>query len=133
MRTRIVLLSAVALLGLLMASCRPESSSTARAGDAPVTLAISLPDDATVGAAEVRVRIEEDGAPVTGATVEVTGDMTHAGMMPMIAAATEAEPGIYRAETFEFTMAGDWIVTVEAELADGRTVTGEATTTVQSP
>jgi len=59
------------------------------------------------------------GAPITGAAVAVRGDMNHAGMMPVEATAAEIGDGLYRAD-FEWTMAGDWIVTVTATLPDGR-------------
>ena len=44
--------------------------------------------------------------------------MTHAGMQPVLADATEEAPGSYRAD-FAWTMSGDWIVTVTATLPDG--------------
>lgn len=40
--------------------------------------------------------------------------MSHAGMVPVLAEARETDPGIYHAE-FEWTMAGDWIVTVAVD------------------
>ena len=67
---------------------------------------------------------------VSGATVEVTGDMTHAGMVPVITEASESEPGLYRADDFEFTMAGDWIITAEVELPDGSKEMAETSLTV---
>ena len=42
-------------------------------------------------------------------------------MTPVFADATEFEPGRYRA-TLEFTMGGDWVVTVHAALPDGRKI-----------
>jgi hypothetical protein len=66
----------------------------------------------------------------SGAQVEVTGDMTHAGMMPVIATATETEPGLYQTEDFAFTMAGDWILSAEIELPDGGTSSTEASVSV---
>lgn len=57
--------------------------------------------------------------PVSGARIQLEGNMTHAGMTPVFAEAKEIEPGRYRA-TLEFTMVGDWVVLVHAALADGR-------------
>ncbi len=57
--------------------------------------------------------------PLSGARVRLEGNMKHAGMTPVFAEASEAEPGRYRA-TLQFTMAGDWVVTVHAALPDGR-------------
>jgi hypothetical protein len=45
--------------------------------------------------------------------------MSHPGMAPVFATATEAAPGHYAA-TLELSMAGDWIVVAHASLADGR-------------
>ncbi len=63
----------------------------------------------------------DDGQPLTGAQVELEGNMTHAGMVPVLATAAEVEPGQYRAE-LEFTMGGDWFILVRATLADGRSL-----------
>jgi hypothetical protein len=59
--------------------------------------------------------------PVSGARIQLEGNMTHPGMPPVFAEAKETEPGSYRA-TLEFTMAGDWVVLVHAALPDGRKV-----------
>lgn len=59
--------------------------------------------------------------PASGARVRLEGNMTHAGMTPIFADATEVEPGRYRA-TLELTMSGDWVVLVHAALPDGRKV-----------
>jgi hypothetical protein len=45
--------------------------------------------------------------------------MSHAGMAPVLADATEVEKGNYRA-MIELSMAGDWIVEAHVTLADGR-------------
>lgn len=45
--------------------------------------------------------------------------MSHPGMAPVLANATEAAPGNYGA-TLELSMAGDWIVVTHASLTDGR-------------
>ena len=60
--------------------------------------------------------------PVRGARIRLEANMTHAGMTPVFAEATETEePGSYRA-TLEFTMAGDWVVLFHAALPDGRKI-----------
>jgi hypothetical protein len=56
---------------------------------------------------------------ITGAHVELEGNMSHAGMAPVFAEAKETEPGHYRA-TMELSMAGDWFVLVTVNLADNR-------------
>lgn len=122
-------------LTTVLVACRgPASSSSARSSDTQATsIVIELPDDPAVGPADVLVRLAAGGEPVRGAEVEVTGDMTHAGMVPVIATAEEAEPGVYRTDDFAFDMAGDWVLTVEATLPDGRRERAEAATTVRRP
>ena len=72
-----------------------------------------------VGATTCTVALADAaGAPVTGATVEVEGNMNHAGMVPVFAEPREVAPGRYQAP-FEFTMGGDRFAIVRAELADG--------------
>lgn len=132
MRAVLLVLSLTALL----ASCRPpDAGSSARdaATSDSVAITIELPPEPAVGPSTVTVRVDRDGAPVEGADVEITGDMTHAGMVPVIRAAGEAAPGVYRADDVVFDMAGDWIVTADVTLPDGSTARQEAATTVRRP
>ena len=63
---------------------------------------------------------DADGQPIDGAgPVTLRGDMNHAGMKPVLADATGTGGGQYTAD-FEWTMAGDWTVAIEATLPDGR-------------
>lgn len=59
--------------------------------------------------------------PVRGAVVKLEGDMSHPGMKPVFGTAREIAPGRYEAP-IEFTMAGDWVLLLDATLADGRTL-----------
>jgi hypothetical protein len=78
---------------------------------------------ASVGQTQVDVQISDSqGQPVSGAGVQLRGDMTHAGMQPVITAMEAVGSGHYRARDFEFNMAGDWVLTVEARLPDGTRV-----------
>lgn len=83
-----------------------------------------------VGTVPVVVYVLSGGEGVSGASVEVTGDMTHAGMAPVTAVAEELEPGLYRAEGFEFGMAGDWLLTAVATLPGGEQESAELGVTV---
>jgi copper(I)-binding protein len=47
--------------------------------------------------------------------------MTHAGMQPVLRTIESGEDGLYQTD-FEWTMAGDWIVTINATLADGTVI-----------
>ena len=59
------------------------------------------------------------GKPATGVRVNLEGNMSHAGMTPVFAAAKETEPGRY-SSTMELSMAGDWYCVVHMTLPDGR-------------
>lgn len=60
-----------------------------------------------------------DVATEPGAEAVFTGGMTHPGMVPIVAKASEEKPGLYVA-TMTWTMAGDWVVFFEAQWPDGR-------------
>lgn len=112
------------LAALLLGGCRQSSGETGSVidGAADVTLQLTVePAPPSVGLARLDVvLLDSAGAPLDGATpVIVRGDMAHAGMRPVLATAIAQGDGRYRAD-FEWTMAGDWIVTVEATLPDGR-------------
>jgi hypothetical protein len=63
----------------------------------------------------------EPHAAAAGTRVRVVGHMTHPGMQPIEAEATRRGPGVYVADV-KFTMAGDWVLLVTLELADGRRI-----------
>jgi hypothetical protein len=62
--------------------------------------------------------------PIAGAHVKLEGNMSHAGMAPVTAEATETGPGRYQT-SMRLTMAGDWQVLVLLTLPDGREVDQE--------
>lgn len=77
-------------------------------------------DPAVGGDASVVVTLTDgEGSPITDAAVEIVGDMTHAGMMPIIGKGEHTGEGHY-AVPLRWTMAGDWLVTVRVTSADGR-------------
>jgi len=108
-------------LALTLAACRPPPSGAEATARTPssVTLEIALDAEPGVATVPVTVAIMRDSTPLTGAAVTVAGDMTHAGMMPAVATATEFAPGHYRADTFAFDMASDWFIAAEARLPTG--------------
>ena len=79
-----------------------ETTSTA-VGDAPLTVTLQT----------------ADGNPITDAILIAKGDMTHAGMAPVLGEASESDANGRYQIPFEWTMSGDWIVTVKATLPDG--------------
>jgi hypothetical protein len=60
-----------------------------------------------------------DATTEPGAEVTFTAGMTHPGMVPIVAKAVEGPAGVYVA-TMTWTMAGDWVVFLEARWPDGR-------------
>ena len=89
--------------------------------DVGVELSIE-PDPPQMGLATVTVILTgADGQPLQGAEIEIEGNMSHAGMVPVLGVARETAPGRYQAE-LEFTMVGDWFMLVRADLADGRSM-----------
>ncbi len=123
------------LLCSSLAACRPPEPSSesagSAAGEAGVKVSLELPKKPAIGPAPVRVYLlGVDNKAVTGATVTVTGLMTHAGMEPVIAKAPPTENGLYQTKTFDFDMAGDWILQADVTLPDGNEVRKELSVTV---
>ena len=72
------------------------------------------PKPARVGVATVALALADAAhQPLTGAAVELEGNMNHAGMQPVFSKLNETAPGRYSG-TLELTMAGDWVVLVTA-------------------
>ena len=120
------LLAIILFIGL--AACRQAAGGVPLEGSAPVdgapdvilTLSPAVDTTPVMGPYAWTITLtNDDGTPVEDAAVTVRGDMNHAGMVPVESSATDEGQGTYTAD-FEWTMAGDWIVTVTATLADGR-------------
>lgn len=104
----------LAVLALLACGCGERAAAPA------LNAALELsPSPPRVGVAQVRVALA-DGArqPLAGASVELEGNMNHAGMRPTFAKLAETAPGRYEG-TLELTMGGDWIVRISARTAGG--------------
>ena len=104
---------------LLLPACR-QAPAADEAPDVQIVLTPG-PDSLTVGPITFDLTLwDADAQPIDGAgPVTLRGDMSHAGMEPVLATAAGAGDGLYTAD-FEWTMAGDWTVTIEATLPDGR-------------
>jgi hypothetical protein len=110
------------LLLLTLSACRPPEGQSGSAASLPagVGITIELAAEPVIGRNPATVTVTDSAQAVSGASVTITGDMTHAGMIPVIREAVEQEPGRYRADTFEFDMGGDWFLTADVTLPDGR-------------
>ena len=110
----------IAILGaLVLSACGPRGE---QAGTLDVTIVSVSPDPAAVGDAEIILQVRDaDGNPLEDATIEVEGNMTHAGMQPVIVETENLGEGKYATKGFKFAMGGDWVIIVRATLADGAT------------
>jgi hypothetical protein len=130
--SRYKLLNLISLiLVFLLAACQRRGAAVDEAADILVDLQV-VPDPPAMGEALLELSLEdEQGAPIEGAELEVKGDMTHAGMVPVLADFEEVGEGRYQAE-FEWTMGGDWILTITGVLPDGRELMRTLEFTVRS-
>ncbi len=80
------------------------------------------PEPPVVGPATVTVSLADaEGHPITRAKLTVEGDMSHAGMSPVFVESQEVTGGRYQAH-IDFAMAGDWVLLLHIQLADGEAV-----------
>ncbi len=109
------------LVALATAACRRSATEPVDgAPDVAMTLATAGDAPLVMGPFQWLVTLHDaDGQPIDDATITLRGDMNHAGMVPVEATAAPQGDGAYLAD-FEWTMAGEWFVTVEATLSDGR-------------
>jgi hypothetical protein len=114
--------SVVALAGLAIlapSACTRRSALQDQAPEVQVTHDL-VPGTPVVGDSLVQLSFRaEDGSPQSITHLKLRGDMTHPGMVPWItdvdvAGASQVEIPV------KWTMAGDWIIRLEAELEDGR-------------
>ncbi|RME85915.1 MAG: hypothetical protein D6775_01525 [Caldilineae bacterium] len=112
-----VLLALVLLLGFPTACSR--GARTEALPDYQLQLRV-LPHPPQVGESTLILSLTDaEGRPVSGARLEIKGDMSHAGMQPVLTEALPGDPGTYKA-LITWSMAGDWIVTITVKLPDGR-------------
>jgi hypothetical protein len=97
----------------------PESNAST--GDVVVNISYEMDHAPTITADDTATitLTDADKSPITDATVEVEGNMAHAGMMPISGRGTHTENGQY-AVPLRWTMAGEWQMRVSVTLADGR-------------
>lgn len=115
-------------LALVLTACKPPAE---RADPSRPVEVVLLTTPARVGPAAIEVRLTIDGAPANGAAIGIVGDMTHAGMVPVVApSVVELGGGVYRSEGFAFDMAGDWVITADVRYADGVTRQGSLSVSV---
>lgn len=91
--------------------------------DANVQLTVAIrPQPPVTGTAYVEVLLRDaTGNPLEATAVRLEGNMSHPGMRPSLAMARRMQPGRWLGG-LELTMGGDWLLLVQAELADGRKI-----------
>ena len=83
---------------------------------------VAQPSEPGVGDGILVVTLRDPaGNPVTGAELQVEGNMSHAGMKPSSGKVTGEEDGQYTV-AIQWTMGGDWYVDIKATLAEGRVI-----------
>jgi hypothetical protein len=113
------------ILILMLTACRqekPVANETVNIDIAFDPAELFVTDDSTV----IITLTDNAGQAIEDATVNVRGDMSHAGMTPVLREITSGTEGVYMSD-YEWTMAGDWNVEITVTLPDG-TTTGETFT-----
>ena len=77
-----------------------------------------------VGKRLIVLQISYQNKPLENAVVTVRGDMTHAGMSPVQQVARAEKGGRYLLSNFDFTMSGDWVLSISAKTT-AKTLLGE--------
>lgn len=119
---RKITLALLLVVVFTLAGCRQAEGTTSE--NVNIEVAVT-PEEPAVGDAMLLVTVTDaEGNPINDATVAVRGDMSHAGMVPVIPAEiSDAEDGVYTFEDFEWTMGGEWFVEVTVTLTNGETAT----------
>ncbi len=114
------ILRSLILIVLLLSACSRRETLD-QAPEVIVEMEV-IPSPPSVGPSLLMITITRpDGDPIEDFNLDARGDMSHAGMTPVIVEQVAGEAGIF-AIPFEWTMAGDWIVTLSASLPDGRSL-----------
>jgi hypothetical protein len=102
--------------------CRkPANASGDVSGDISIEESIT-PQPVRAGTGTISFQLKNAAHQLlSGARVQVEGDMNHPGMAPVFSDAVEVSPGGYKAP-LDFTMGGDWVVLFHITLSDGRKV-----------
>ena len=107
------------LAALLLVACGGRQSQQIDSTAVDITLEAASTE---VGRTQLLITIQDSGGnPIDDATLEIKGDMSHAGMTPVLADSASGTAGVYTVP-FEWTMGGDWFVTVQATLNDGTVI-----------
>lgn len=119
-RGAICLLGVVLLLAL--AGCgRMQQANPSTQDSFSVTLTTDPASPVVAGGAVIVTLHDAAGQPVDNAQLALEANMSHAGMMPVMADGAAGKDGVYRVP-LTWTMAGDWYVDVKFTLPDGQKI-----------
>jgi hypothetical protein len=124
------LIGAVLLLVLLAGCGRVQRTNSAPVDAYVVSMTIEPSPPAVGPGTVVATLTDPEGRPVDGARLEVEANMSHAGMVPVLADTAESHAGAYRVP-LQWTMAGDWSVDLKFTLPDGARVVRRFPVSVQ--
>lgn len=98
-------------------------SRPSETGDDGVQISVNVtPRPPVTGTARVEIVLRDAGGrPLEATAVKLEGNMSHAGMKPSVATVRRSTQGSWVAD-LELTMGGDWLLLVQAVLADGREI-----------
>lgn len=119
---RAVLLVGLALVGMMAVGCGRAQNAAPETSDGFTVTFATEPVAAAVGDGTLVVTLADaNGHPVDGAQLAVEANMSHAGMVPVNAAAPGSQGGVYRVP-LAWTMSGDWFVDVKFTLPEGQVI-----------
>ena len=119
LKIRLNYLLTIVILGLLSA-CGGRNSAQTNTNNYDISVEAG---STTVGKTDLMVTVkDQSGNAINDANVSIKGDMSHAGMQPVLGESSSADNGVYTIP-YEWTMAGDWFVTIDVTFADGSTAT----------
>lgn len=132
MSKRLLWIALLVLLTGTLSGCR-QSAQPTPTPTADLKISMEMPAAPfRVGQSTLLITVRDaQDQPVNDALIEVTGDMTHAGMMPVSGKVESGTEGKYEVP-FNWSMGGDWILTVKATLPDGRTASQRFDLTVNA-
>jgi hypothetical protein len=109
-------------LAVLIVSCCILVGCSRKGADVTVTWSVQPPRPSAGVEIVVRLKIKTaDAAPVTGAKMRFTAQMSHPGMAPIIGTVVERGAGVYETR-LQLSMAGDWILVASGDLPDGQRI-----------
>lgn len=111
-------ISLLVLVAFAAVACRQDATVSAE----NINLDVAV-DELLVGETTMTVTVTdaEGNAIENPGTLNIRGDMDHAGMVPVIVDAEESTAGVFTVP-FEWTMGGAWTVTATLTLSDDATV-----------